>query len=162
MQQAKALQAIAESSLAKEFYFTGGTALAHFYLHHRTSEDLDFFNEQEFSVQDVTSVIKSLRDSIGYKTIDIQTSLNRNIFQLRFDQKSFLKVEFTYFPFPQVEQPKLQAGLAVDSLLDIAVNKLFTIAQKPRGRDYYDLYAIEQEKNFGLEKLRQLAKQNHL
>lgn len=30
--------------LAKNFYLTGGTALAAFYLHHRYSEDLDFFS----------------------------------------------------------------------------------------------------------------------
>jgi len=29
--------------ISKNFYLTGGTALAAFYLHHRMSEDLDFF-----------------------------------------------------------------------------------------------------------------------
>lgn len=33
-----------ESLLAKSFYLSGGTALAGFYLQHRYSEDLDFFN----------------------------------------------------------------------------------------------------------------------
>lgn len=32
-------------SLSRNFYLTGGTALAGFYLHHRYSEDLDFFSE---------------------------------------------------------------------------------------------------------------------
>ena len=158
-QQSLALKVIAASPLAKDFYFTGGTALAHFYLHHRRSEDLDFFNHQEFSVTDVTFALQTLKAPLGYKTIDVQTSLNRNIYQLRFNSGSFLKLELTYFPFTQVESPKKQDDLLVDSLIDIAVNKLFTIAQKPRGRDYYDLYAIEQVKHFGLEKLRQLAKQ---
>lgn len=35
-------------SLRKQFYFTGGTALSAFYLHHRESEDLDFFSERDF------------------------------------------------------------------------------------------------------------------
>lgn len=33
------------SKLRKQFYFTGGTALSAIYLHHRESEDLDFFSE---------------------------------------------------------------------------------------------------------------------
>jgi hypothetical protein len=33
-------------------------------------------------------------------------------------------------------------GVKVDSLLDIAVNKVFTIYQKPRSRDFIDLYLI--------------------
>jgi len=36
-----------ESSFAKQFCLTGGTALAGFYLFHRYSEDLDFFSEEE-------------------------------------------------------------------------------------------------------------------
>ena len=34
--------------LNKQFYFTGGTALSAIYLHHRESEDLDFFSESDF------------------------------------------------------------------------------------------------------------------
>jgi hypothetical protein len=34
-----------------DFYLTGGTALAEFYLQHRLSEDLDFFSEQEVESQ---------------------------------------------------------------------------------------------------------------
>lgn len=33
-------------------------------------------------------------------------------------------------------------NLKIDSLLDIAVNKVFTIYQKPRSRDFIDLYLI--------------------
>ena len=36
-----------EEYICKNFYFTGGTVLAAFYLSHRLSEDLDFFNERE-------------------------------------------------------------------------------------------------------------------
>ena len=32
-----------EKIVANSFYFTGGTVLAEYYLHHRLSEDLDFF-----------------------------------------------------------------------------------------------------------------------
>lgn len=41
--QKELLKAIGDSKLADNFYLTGGTALAAFYLQHRYSEDLDFF-----------------------------------------------------------------------------------------------------------------------
>ncbi len=41
--------AIREEDLTDWFYFTGGTALSQFYLHHRYSEDLDFFSQTEFN-----------------------------------------------------------------------------------------------------------------
>ncbi len=39
-----------EKFLKQNFYLTGGTPLAAFYLRHRYSEDLDFFSETEFDV----------------------------------------------------------------------------------------------------------------
>lgn len=157
--QKKTLQCIAESNLSKQFYFTGGTALASTYLHHRKSEDLDFFSEQEFDTQQITSTLKNLQPKLRFTSYDFQQSFNRNIYMLRFTQGDFLKLEFTFFPFHQIEKPLRKGGLLTDSILDIATNKLFTIAQNPRGRDYFDLYCIIQKYHFTLENLRKLAKQ---
>ncbi len=158
-EQIKALKSIAASPLSKHFYFSGGTALAHFYLQHRYSEDLDFFSEQEFDTQSVTVALKSIQPSLGFSSIDFQNSFNRNLYFLLFKSKKILKLEFTYFPFQQVEPPTSHNGLLVDSVVDIATNKLFTIVQNPRGRDYYDLFAIIKKYGFSLEQLRKLAKQ---
>lgn len=130
-QQILALRLIATTDLTKQFYFSGGTVLSHYYLQHRFSEDLDFFSTQEFDPQIITSTLRHLK---------------------------ILKLEFTYYPFPQIEQPKLIDGLFIDSPVDIATNKLFTIAQKPRGRDYYDLYHLIDQYNYQLEDLRMQAK----
>lgn len=158
-EQIKALRSIAASPLSKHFYFSGGTALAHFYLQHRYSEDLDFFSEQEFDTQSVTVTLKSIQPSLGFSSIDFQNSFNRNLYFLLFKSKKILKLEFTYFPFQQVEPPTSLNGLLVDSIVDIATNKLFTIVQNPRGRDYYDLFAIIKKYDYSLEQLRTLAKQ---
>jgi predicted nucleotidyltransferase component of viral defense system len=157
--QEQTLQSLASTGLAKQFYFSGGTALAHFYLKHRLSEDLDFFSEEEFDAQSVYVTIQSLKSSLKFREIDYQSSFNRNLFFLRFNSKRPLKLEFTYYPFKQVEQPVKKEGLLVDSLIDIAVNKLFTIAQQPRGRDYFDLYSIIKHESYSIDQLRMLAKQ---
>lgn len=130
-----------EKSVCAHFYLTGGTALAEFYLHHRLSEDLDFFSEQEFDPQSISVVLKKIQRAAGVEKIEYQQSFNRNLFFLHTDT-DVIKTEFTYFPFPRIEQKQKIGDLYIDSLIDIAVNKVFTIYQKPRSRDFIDLYLI--------------------
>ncbi|MBU0578613.1 nucleotidyl transferase AbiEii/AbiGii toxin family protein [Patescibacteria group bacterium] len=158
-QQVLALKLLAKTNLAKKFYFSGGTVLSHFYLQHRKSEDLDFFCQEEFDPQSIIVALKSLKKDLGFNSVDFQNSFNRNLFFLRFNNDYILKLEFTYYPFQQIEVPKVKDGLMVDSAIDIAVNKLFTIAQKPRGRDYFDLYCLIQKYGYKTENLRMMAKQ---
>ncbi|MEK9185143.1 MAG: nucleotidyl transferase AbiEii/AbiGii toxin family protein, partial [Patescibacteria group bacterium] len=120
-----------EKSVCDKFYLTGGTALAEFYLSHRLSEDLDFFAEEEFDPQNVSVVFKKIQNNIGIKNIKFEQSFNRNLFFLELEN-DLIKTEFTYFPFPRIEKKNKIGELFIDSLLDIAVNKIFTIYQKPR------------------------------
>lgn len=130
-----------EQAVCINFYLTGGTALAEFYLHHRLSEDLDFFSEQEFDPQSISVILKKIQKMAGIKKIEYQQSFNRNLFFLHTDT-DIIKTEFTYFPFPRIEQKQKMGELSIDSLIDIATNKIFTIYQKPRSRDFIDLYLI--------------------
>ena len=130
-----------EKSICANFYLTGGTALAEFYLHHRLSDDLDFFSEQEFDPQSISVVLKKIQQAAGIRNIEYQQSFNRNLFFLHTDT-DIIKTEFTYFPFPRIEQKEKIGELFIDSITDIAVNKVFTIYQKPRSRDFIDLYLI--------------------
>ena len=142
-----------EKSLTKAFYLTGGTALCQFYIPYRYSEDLDFFSEHEFNIEKMIVFLKKYKDQLAYNTIDINSTFNRNIIQIVYDT-DILKTEFTFFPFPQIEKPAVHNGIAVDSLTDIAVNKLFTIYQSPRARDYIDLYMILKKiKNISIHSL---------
>ena len=45
--QKKIFTLFSKSKLSKHFYFTGGTALSVCYLHHRQSDDLDFFTSEK-------------------------------------------------------------------------------------------------------------------
>ena len=161
LHQTSFLLLFGKNPLAKEFYFSGGTALSSLYLHHRFSEDLDFFCENEFDPQTPFIFLKRNKTELSYKSIDVQHSFNRNIFHLKFAKNDVLKVEFTCYPFHQIEQTKSVNGVRVDSLIDIAANKLFTIAQQPRGRDYFDLFTIFFSAGWqvSMSALRLLAKQ---
>jgi len=130
-----------EKIISDNFYLSGGTALAEFYLNHRLSEDLDFFSETEFDPETISAIFKKIQKAAGIKSVKYEQSFNRNLFFLELNN-DFIKTEFTYFPFPRIEEGKNVGNLKIDSLLDIAVNKVFTIHQKPRSRDFIDLYLI--------------------
>ncbi len=157
--QQKLLKIIGNNkNFCQYFYLTGGTALAEFYLHHRLSEDLDFFSEEEIDSQIVFAFLKSIQKLAGIKKIDAQQSFNRNLFFLHLQDGDIIKTEFTYFPFPRIEKKNKIGNLFVDSLLDIAVNKVFTIYQKPRARDFIDLFLIIQTNKFEIVDLIKKAK----
>lgn len=146
-----------EKKLSDQYFLTGGTALAEYYIPYRYSEDLDFFSEQEIKIDEITAFIRVIKKDLGYITFEYNSSYNRNLFFLKFPN-STLKLEFTYYPFPQVNQLKKEKGIFIDSVEDIAVNKLFTIYQKPRSRDFMDLFMICQKYNYSLDDLVKKAK----
>jgi predicted nucleotidyltransferase component of viral defense system len=150
--QAAFLKAFGESALAKNFYLSGGTPLSAFYLKHRYSEDLDFFCENEFDTLSIDIFFKKVKDKLGITKIDFQQSYNRNLFFCQF-KNEILKTEFTYFPFPRLEKGSVFEGVEIDSLTDIAVNKLFTIYQRTKARDYIDLFFVVKEAGFSIEEL---------
>jgi len=147
-----------DKDICRNFYLTGGTALAEYYMNHRLSEDLDFFTEQEFNPQAIFVFFKKNQTKIGIKRIDFQSSFNRNLFFLYLNNQEVIKTEFTYFPFPRIEKKTKKGCLFIDSLIDIATNKIFTIYQKPRSRDLIDLYLILKETNWKIEDLIKKAK----
>lgn len=140
--------------LIDNFYLTGGTALAAFYLYHRYSEDLDFFSEKEFDLMPINVFFNQIKKELGIVSVDFQQSYNRNLFFLHFkEEREALKMEFTFFPFPRIEPGQKNEGVPMDGILDIAVNKLFTIYQRTQARDYIDLYCIVQDQKFSIDDL---------
>ena len=145
--------------LYERFYFSGGTALSEYYLQHRFSEDLDFFSENEFVSADLNIFLNTNKTKFGARQIQYQQSFNRNLFFLRYADYSELKLEFTYYPFIRLEKGQKINNLQIDSVLDIAVNKVFTLTQQARGRDYFDIYIIYLKYGFEFYDLLKKARQ---
>ena len=146
-----------DSVFRKYFYLTGGTALAEFYLHHRYSEDLDFFSETDIDKLWINAMANKLGKTLHAKKVDIQQNFNRNLVFLTIEAE-ILKLEFTYFPFPRINTLQVKNQLPIDSLLDIAVNKFFTIYQKPSSRHFIDLYLILKKTPIQRNELSKLAR----
>lgn len=144
--------------LATRFYLTGGTALAGFYLHHRYSEDLDFFTEEkEFPQFQVEAFVDVIRKDVRAKNVVYRRIYDRRIFFFQTADDE-LKVEFTYYPFRRL-YPAIGNDGAIDALADIAANKMMALMDRIEPKDFVDLYFIMTEGGIPFEKLRELVAQ---
>lgn len=68
------------------------------------------------------------------------------------------KLNLPIFLSCKLKSLKKENGVLIDSIVDIATNKLFTIYQKPRARDYVDLYMILTKYKYSMGDLIRQAK----
>lgn len=136
--------------LTENFYFTGGTALSAAYLEHRLSDDLDFFSFNNFDSLEINSIV-----NIWARELNIEFKARSvgevYIFELMFSNGHTLKTDFVHYPYKQLMEPQKITQLKVDSLKDIASNKLVTIGQRTDVKDFVDLYFLLEE--FGVFEL---------
>jgi len=123
------------------FYLTGGTALAEYYLQHRLSEDLDFFSDKKFNNQAVLTEIEGLAKEQNF-SFTPRLSGPVYSFIVEFPDEKKTKLDFGFYPYKRLKKSKIERGLLVDSLLDIAVNKLMVISQRSDVKDFVDLYYL--------------------
>lgn len=157
--QKEVLAIFSKTVLAKKFYLAGGTALSEFYFHHRKSEDLDFFTEEELDIKELERFVNLIGKTISLEKVEYQHGfgLYTYFFYPKGD-KAKHKIDFGQYPFPLIEKPKRFAGLQVEALYDIAVDKTHTISVRPRLRDFVDLYFIFRvKKEWSLKDLLQKA-----
>jgi len=148
-----------EKYFTKRYYLAGGTALAEFYLKHRISEDLDFFIEkEEVDAISVTRFFEKNKNKLGVKNFETKKVLGLFSLFFNFNDGEKLKVDFNYYPFPLIEKGVNYKNLRVESIYDIAVDKVHTIVLNPRARDFIDIYFIIKEKNYSFEDLIMKAK----
>ncbi len=143
-----------DKQITNRFYFTGGTALAEFYLQHRFSEDIDLFTEKEEVDQTlIDAFLKKV--SLKLPIVEIKKSQFLGLFSylLVFKDGENLKVDFNYYPFLRINKGTKFNNLEVDSIYDIAVNKVQTMFTRTRGRDFIDLYYLMKTSDYSLDKL---------
>lgn len=151
--QDKTLKAFAKSSLAKYFYWTGGTALSVFYFQHRQSKDLDFFSDKSFGYIDIIGFIQELKKQLKLTKIEEKKIFDRYEFLLT--DKDKLRLEFVYFGHRQLRPRKKWQGLTIDSLEDIAANKVMALFDRIDPKDLVDIYFLL--KKFQPKKLLELV-----
>jgi len=139
------------------FFLTGGTALSAFYLHHRYSQDLDFFTLDGEALQRVPSRIESFGKELRAEIESIQSEPAFKRFIVSADQERIV-VDFVKDVEYQVNPEKSMFGrIKVDSFEDIASNKICAILGRMEIKDYIDLFFIS-EAGHDVEKFVALAK----
>ncbi len=132
-----------EQYILKHYYWTGGTVLSEFYLHHRDSEDIDLFAEkEEVDLLNISKFVGIAGSKLRAVKISHARFLGLQSFIFFFKNGDKLKVDFNFYPFARINLGKKWNDLSIDSLEDIAVNKIHTVSMKPRARDFVDLYFL--------------------
>lgn len=159
--QEKAISLVANEPNLSGFYLTGGTALAAYYLKHRLSNDLDFFSFEDPEMTFLHAFAEKIKDAVHADSARFERLYDRNQFFFKIDSDE-LKIEFTKYPFKQLEKPEINNNIKVDSLRDISANKLMALLDRFDPKDFVDLRFIlkkanlldirkDAEKKFGVE-----------
>ena len=146
--------------ISSQFYFTGGTALSEYHLHHRYSDDLDFFSEKPIDAEKLFTIVTNWAQRL-HATVKTRLIDNRMyICIFTFKNKSELKIDLCYYDHLCIEKKSIINGIQIDSEFDIAVNKLVTISQRSSVKDFVDLYYLLPK--YGYWDLAHAAKQKFL
>ena len=151
--QDKILNAIGKV-FGNAFYLTGGTALSRFYFQHRLSEDLDLFTETENIKTVILRIVKTI-ESLGYEVVVKAMSVTFGRLFVSLKGREKLKIDLVA-DYP-LEKPKAVRNFYVDTITNIAVNKIVAFKDRAELKDLVDLYYIVKEGKINLEEILELA-----
>lgn len=113
------------------WYLAGGTALA-IQTGHRSSIDLDFFNEKRSFNEPRLSA--NLNELGRWKTTAFEPGT-------LFGELAGTKISFIAYPsFVPKQKPRWYGSIRVLDPIDIAVMKVIAISQRGKKRDFFDFY----------------------
>lgn len=122
------------------FYLTGGTAISRFMLHHRYSDDLDFFvNRHPAFQREVDTLVDAVR-VCGEVTVSFR---GEDFFRILVTREGVtLKIEFVNDVGYRVGEPEQHAtGFLIDSWQNILANKI-TALSRQAAKDLVDILFI--------------------
>lgn len=128
------------------FVLTGGSALAEYFLHHRLSDDLDLFTAVPRAVP---LAVEALREPLASAGFALHVVRSFDTFaELRVEGNAeALKIDLAQdTPFRLAPPSEASAeGLALDSLEDIAANKVGALFGRAEPKDFVDVYFLQRE-----------------
>jgi hypothetical protein len=129
---------------APSFFLSGGAALAGFHLHHRPTNDLDFFTVDGAALEE------------GLRALRATASELRAGLVIRHQSPGFIRavvdvgsdavvVDLVHEQVRQLHDEKLEVdGVRIDPLDELMVNKMTALVGRQEERDLVDLWFIEQ------------------
>ncbi len=129
------------------FYLTGGTALSSFFIKHRRSKDLDFFTSVEELVLPFSYRLESSLKREGFETERVRGFHSFVELSVHGENDSTV-IHFALdspFRFEAPAEREDFTGVKVDSLIDMAANKLLALFGRAALRDFIDVYFLANE-----------------
>lgn len=132
----------------ESFYLTGGTALSAFYLFHRKSRDLDIFTSEEELILPFSFKIEKALKEEGFemeRTRGLHSFIELYVRSL--GESTVLHIALdSPFRLEPLKDAEEFPGLKIDSLPDIAANKLLALFGRANLRDFIDVFFLVKEK----------------
>ncbi len=136
--------------ISKHFFLTGGTALSVFYLHHRTSDDLDLFAVDPVELSEISFWIRTVwqaNHAIIRATLEFLSVLIEDVkvdFAIDALSEGGERARVPLFPIKKVSEQVEQdeKSVSIDTLKNIGANKLCTIVSRTEPKDFVDLYFL--------------------
>lgn len=168
---------ICKSSIGDKLVFKGGTALSkvHFPEDWRLSEDLDFTLLEDVEPESLKKALeeevpKIISDAVGMAVkLKDRPHVNEGYFQSRFQYlgplgKDTIKIEITREEaIGKTETKKMPSvfdykafDVKVYSLDEVLAEKMRSMIQRKKIRDYYDVWRLLKTKRFDSEKVKKL------
>ena len=161
--QKQFIRKLSESPFKKSFFLTGSTALAAFYLHHRLSEDLDFFTENPEEVREILPWLQETASQMDLR-LEIRRQ-SKSFIDCFFESggSGFLKIDFAHDAPFRLEKIRLlpEFQIYVDNLTDISCNKLSALYDRAEPKDFVDLYFLDREFS-PFDQILERAKKKHI
>jgi len=146
---------------AANFFLTGGTALAAYYLHHRYSEGLDLFTLDHDALDAMERELPVVAREIGCAwRIKVKVTDFR-MFLVDRPGEPTLKLDLVRDAGTQFGEHQRFGNVIVDAPLNIAVNKVTAIFGRTATKDFVDFYFLLKQ-GFDFNELVQMAKEKDL
>ena len=156
------LQAFFATSVGQRFFLTGGSALAAFHLQHRFSDDLDIFTLDDQALEASVRPVETIALELNCELERTRVSQYFQQFFLKHPEQSVpLKIDMVRDFGPQYGERFIREGIIVDSLDNIAANKVLAIFGRADIKDFVDLYLILQA-GYDLDQLFEKARDKDL
>lgn len=154
--QLTVLRELAKSDLKDILYWTGGTALAFFYLQHRLSYDIDLFSDKPIEHSKLKEFVNTIAKIVDLKKIEEKKIFDRWEFILSNGEET--RVDFVFYDFKSIKPKKNWQGLRVDSFEDLIANKTMALIDRNDPKDAIDIYYVLTKYHLTDEKLLMLVK----
>ena len=151
------------SSLGKQFFLTGGTGLAAFYLGHRLSKDLDLFTIEDFDSLELQKLIEQIaKETQSRVTTKVKTEHYNEVYFENKKKGWIQRVDLVKDQPVLFGERKKVDFVIVDSLENITAGKILAIFGRLEAKDFIDLYFICNETKLNFSKLFEKTKKKDL